>query len=156
MIYFLSNLVKFKNNYPFQIITYVTACFITYKVYKIADLQWIYLVVSYCCHFCIHEEDCRPKRWRSWWELNEHWWEIIDIQNEFHLFSEEFQLFLDEGFDVKAHANKAIQGKAISEQLSKLAEGISLLDKEIHSQVRRRESLNNVYHAEDQWCLSWV
>ncbi|XP_071153138.1 conserved oligomeric Golgi complex subunit 5-like isoform X1 [Mytilus edulis] len=48
---------------------------------------------------------------------------------------EEFKLFLDESFDVKAHANKAIQGKAISEQLSKLAEGISLLDKQIHSQI---------------------
>ncbi|XP_048741093.2 conserved oligomeric Golgi complex subunit 5-like isoform X2 [Ostrea edulis] len=48
---------------------------------------------------------------------------------------EEFRKFLDESFDVKAHANQAIQGKAISEQLSKLAEGISLLDKEIHSQI---------------------
>lgn len=53
------------------------------------------------------------------------------------IFSEEFKLFLDESFDVKAHANKAIQGKAISEQLSKLAEGISLLDKQIHSQVSK-------------------
>ncbi|KAJ8301246.1 hypothetical protein KUTeg_020233 [Tegillarca granosa] len=43
--------------------------------------------------------------------------------------------FLNENFDVKAHANQAIQGKAIAEQLSKLAEGISLLDKEIHSQI---------------------
>ncbi|XP_062611400.1 conserved oligomeric Golgi complex subunit 5-like isoform X4 [Saccostrea cucullata] len=48
---------------------------------------------------------------------------------------EEFRKFLDETFDVKAHANQAIQGKAISEQLSKLAEGISLLDREIHSQI---------------------
>lgn len=53
----------------------------------------------------------------------------------FFFFSDEFKQFLDETFDVKAHANKAIQGKEISEQLSKLAEGISLLDKEIHSQV---------------------
>jgi hypothetical protein len=52
-----------------------------------------------------------------------------------NIFTEEFRKFLDESFDVKAHANQAIQGKAISEQLSKLAEGISLLDKEIHSQV---------------------
>lgn len=43
--------------------------------------------------------------------------------------------FLNENFDVKAHANQAIQGKAIAEQLSKLAEGISLLDREIHSQI---------------------
>ncbi|XP_052679211.1 conserved oligomeric Golgi complex subunit 5-like isoform X3 [Crassostrea angulata] len=48
---------------------------------------------------------------------------------------EEFRKFLDETFDVKAHANQAIQGKAISDQLSKLAEGISLLDREIHSQI---------------------
>lgn len=48
---------------------------------------------------------------------------------------DEFRKFLDETFDVKAHANQAIQGKAISEQLSKLAEGISLLDREIHSQI---------------------
>lgn len=46
-----------------------------------------------------------------------------------------FQQFLDDTFDVKAHANRAIQSMVISEQLGKLAEGISLLDKEIHSQV---------------------
>ncbi|XP_071081856.1 conserved oligomeric Golgi complex subunit 5-like [Haliotis cracherodii] len=46
-----------------------------------------------------------------------------------------FKKFLEESFDVKAHANRAIQGLAISEQLGKLAEGISLLDKEIHSQI---------------------
>ncbi|CAG5125041.1 unnamed protein product, partial [Candidula unifasciata] len=46
-----------------------------------------------------------------------------------------FSKFLDESFDFKAHANKAIQGMIISEQLGKLAEGISLLDKEIHSQI---------------------
>lgn len=52
-----------------------------------------------------------------------------------------FSKFLDESFDVKAHANKAIQGMIISEQLGKLAEGISLLDKEIHSQVK----INSLY-----------
>ncbi|XP_059152670.1 conserved oligomeric Golgi complex subunit 5-like [Physella acuta] len=46
-----------------------------------------------------------------------------------------FREFLDESFDVKAYANRAIQGSIISEQLGKLAEGISLLDKEIHSQI---------------------
>ncbi|KAK6993674.1 conserved oligomeric Golgi complex subunit 5 [Biomphalaria glabrata] len=46
-----------------------------------------------------------------------------------------FRHFLDENFDVKAHANKAIQGQVISEQLGKLAEGIGLLDKEIHAQI---------------------
>ncbi|KAK3767574.1 hypothetical protein RRG08_003835 [Elysia crispata] len=46
-----------------------------------------------------------------------------------------FRQFLDTNFDVKVHANKAIQGMMISEQLGKLAEGISHLDKEIHSQI---------------------
>ncbi|XP_041349093.1 conserved oligomeric Golgi complex subunit 5-like [Gigantopelta aegis] len=46
-----------------------------------------------------------------------------------------FRQFLESSFDVKAYSNRAIQGLAISEQLGKLAEGISLLDKEIHSQI---------------------
>ena len=46
-----------------------------------------------------------------------------------------FQQFLNEDFDVKEHANKVIQGMAITQQLGKLAEGISLLDREIHTQV---------------------
>ncbi|KAK3103853.1 hypothetical protein FSP39_022425, partial [Pinctada imbricata] len=51
------------------------------------------------------------------------------------LFADEYQRFLDEDFDVTGYANNVIQVKVISEQLSKLAEGISLLDKEIHSQI---------------------
>ena len=46
-----------------------------------------------------------------------------------------FQQFLDEEFDAKAHATRAITGMAISAQLAKLAEGIAVLDKNIHSQV---------------------
>ena len=42
---------------------------------------------------------------------------------------------MEEAFDVKAHANQAIQRAAITDQLSKLAEGIGLLDREIHSQI---------------------
>lgn len=53
----------------------------------------------------------------------------------FVIFSEAFKQFLKDGFDIKEHANKIIQGMAISQQLGKLAEGISLLDKEIHTQV---------------------
>ena len=49
--------------------------------------------------------------------------------------SETFNKFLSEELDAKAHASKLIQGLAISQQLAKLAEGIHLLDKEIHSQV---------------------
>ena len=51
------------------------------------------------------------------------------------MFADIFRDFLEESFDVKSHANQAIQGRAITEQLTKLAEGISLLDREIHSQV---------------------
>ena len=48
-----------------------------------------------------------------------------------------FQRFLSEDFDAKAYATQAIQdqGLAISQQLAKLAEGINLIDKELHSQV---------------------
>lgn len=49
--------------------------------------------------------------------------------------TEAFKQFLSEDFDVKDHANKVIQGMVITQQLGKLAEGISLLDKEIHTQV---------------------
>ncbi|XP_064606457.1 conserved oligomeric Golgi complex subunit 5-like [Liolophura sinensis] len=48
---------------------------------------------------------------------------------------ETFKQFLEEDFDVKAHSNKAIQSLAISDHLGKLSEGITLLDKEIHSQI---------------------
>jgi hypothetical protein len=40
-----------------------------------------------------------------------------------------------DGFDAKTHATQIIQSHAISQQLAKLAEGINLLDKELHSQV---------------------
>ncbi|XP_023932212.1 conserved oligomeric Golgi complex subunit 5 [Lingula anatina] len=47
-----------------------------------------------------------------------------------------FKEFLHEQFDVKTYANQAIQaGVGITQQLGKLAEGISLLDRELHSQV---------------------
>ncbi|ELT89629.1 hypothetical protein CAPTEDRAFT_226404 [Capitella teleta] len=52
-----------------------------------------------------------------------------------------FKQFLEENFDAKAYATHVIQGLAISQQLSKLAEGITLLDKDLHSQV--------VHHHED-------
>jgi conserved oligomeric Golgi complex subunit 5 len=46
-----------------------------------------------------------------------------------------FQQFLCNEFDAKAHATRVIQSHAISQQLARLAEGINLLDKELHSQV---------------------
>ena len=51
------------------------------------------------------------------------------------IFSDVFKKFLEENFDAKAHATRVIQGHAISQQLAKLADGINLLDKELHSQV---------------------
>ncbi|XP_033119679.1 conserved oligomeric Golgi complex subunit 5-like [Anneissia japonica] len=53
---------------------------------------------------------------------------------------ETFRDFLQDDFDVKAHTNHVMQTMAISDQLSKLAEGISLLDKELHSQVAAHHS----------------
>ena len=46
-----------------------------------------------------------------------------------------FKRFIEEEFDAKAYATRIIEGHAISQQLAKLAEGINLLDKELHSQV---------------------
>ncbi|KAI7792095.1 conserved oligomeric Golgi complex subunit 5 [Triplophysa rosa] len=46
--------------------------------------------------------------------------------------------FLKEEFDVKTHTAQAIHHAVIAEQLAKLAEGISQLDKELHSQVVAR------------------
>ena len=52
------------------------------------------------------------------------------------LTSDVFSQFLEDDVDAKAMATKAIHGLAISEQLAKLAEGINLLNHEIHSQVK--------------------
>jgi len=49
--------------------------------------------------------------------------------------SETYKQFLEENFDDRAYANSIIQGRAISESLAKLADGVSLLDKELHAQV---------------------
>ncbi|XP_031439133.1 conserved oligomeric Golgi complex subunit 5 [Clupea harengus] len=46
--------------------------------------------------------------------------------------------FLKEDFDVKIYTAQAIHHAVIAEQLAKLAEGISQLDKELHSQVVAR------------------
>ncbi|XP_045927503.1 conserved oligomeric Golgi complex subunit 5-like isoform X2 [Micropterus dolomieu] len=46
--------------------------------------------------------------------------------------------FLAEEFDVKTYTAQAIHHAVIAEQLAKLAQGISQLDKELHSQVVAR------------------
>ena len=49
--------------------------------------------------------------------------------------AEDFEKFLDDNFDAKTHATAVIQSMAVTQQLSKLQEGIGMLDKELHSQV---------------------
>ena len=70
-------------------------------------------------------------------------WILIYTCDIFNIFviiiailSDTFYEFLEEDFDVREHTNGVMQSMAIAEQLSKLAEGISLLDKELHSQVK--------------------
>ncbi|TRY87871.1 hypothetical protein DNTS_006222, partial [Danionella cerebrum] len=46
--------------------------------------------------------------------------------------------FLKEDFDVKTHTARAIYHAVIAEQLAKLAQGISQLDRELHCQVVAR------------------
>uniref|UniRef100_A0A3B3X1J7 Conserved oligomeric Golgi complex subunit 5 N-terminal domain-containing protein n=1 Tax=Poecilia mexicana TaxID=48701 RepID=A0A3B3X1J7_9TELE len=52
-------------------------------------------------------------------------------ETEFQCYSD----FLEEDFDVKTYTAQAIHHAVIAEQLAKLAQGISQLDKELHSQV---------------------
>ncbi|XP_054880210.1 conserved oligomeric Golgi complex subunit 5 isoform X2 [Poeciliopsis prolifica] len=54
------------------------------------------------------------------------------------LKDETYSDFLDEDFDVKTYTAQAIHHAVIAEQLAKLAQGISQLDKELHSQVVAR------------------
>lgn len=50
-------------------------------------------------------------------------------------FSECYADFFREDFDVKAYTSQSIHQAVIAEQLAKLAQGISQLDKELHLQV---------------------
>ncbi|CAG5927063.1 unnamed protein product [Menidia menidia] len=50
-------------------------------------------------------------------------------------FSECYTDFLTDDFDVKTYTAQAIHHAVITEQLARLAQGISQLDKELHSQV---------------------
>uniref|UniRef100_A0A3Q1CJX5 Conserved oligomeric Golgi complex subunit 5 n=1 Tax=Amphiprion ocellaris TaxID=80972 RepID=A0A3Q1CJX5_AMPOC len=54
------------------------------------------------------------------------------------VFAECYTDFLAEDFDVKTYTAQAIHHAVIAEQLAKLAQGISQLDKELHSQVVAR------------------
>ncbi|XP_010727025.1 conserved oligomeric Golgi complex subunit 5-like [Meleagris gallopavo] len=53
-------------------------------------------------------------------------------------FSECYADFFREDFDVKAYTSQSIHRAVIAEQLAKLAQGISQLDKELHVQVVAR------------------
>ncbi|XP_034019786.1 conserved oligomeric Golgi complex subunit 5 [Thalassophryne amazonica] len=60
-------------------------------------------------------------------------------ENKKCLLSDEcYSDFLSEDFDVKTYTAQAIHHAVIAEQLAKLAQGISQLDKELHSQVVAR------------------
>ncbi|XP_066524059.1 conserved oligomeric Golgi complex subunit 5 [Hoplias malabaricus] len=54
------------------------------------------------------------------------------------LKDDSFAEFLNEDFDTKTYTARAIHHAVIAEQLAKLAQGISQLDKELHSQVVAR------------------
>lgn len=49
-----------------------------------------------------------------------------------------YREFLSEDFDVKTYTSQSIHQAVIAEQLAKLAQGISQLDKELHLQVVAR------------------
>lgn len=52
------------------------------------------------------------------------------------MLAECYSDFVGEDFDVKTYTAQAIHHAVIAEQLAKLAQGISQLDKELHSQVQ--------------------
>uniref|UniRef100_A0A4W6ESN6 Conserved oligomeric Golgi complex subunit 5 n=1 Tax=Lates calcarifer TaxID=8187 RepID=A0A4W6ESN6_LATCA len=60
------------------------------------------------------------------------------FEDVFSVFAECYTDFLAEDFDVKTYTAQAIHHAVIAEQLAKLAQGISQLDKELHSQVVAR------------------
>lgn len=72
--------------------------------------------------------------------------------NQFYLTPETFKQFLDENFDDRSYANNIIQGRAISDSLARLADGINLLDKELHSQVCYSVSIKSL---EWLFCLGY-
>lgn len=57
------------------------------------------------------------------------------VMSVFFVFPECYSDFVSESFDVKTYTAQAIHHAVIAEQLAKLAQGISQLDKELHSQV---------------------
>lgn len=84
----------------------------------------------------------------TWWKrnMNTHvlfWvlWECAAV------FAECYADFLAEDFDVKTYTAQAIHHAVIAEQLAKLAQGISQLDKELHSQVH--------YTTQHSHCRVW-
>jgi len=63
-----------------------------------------------------------------------------------------FSQFIDLEFDAKTHATRIIQSHAISQQLAKLAEGINLLDRQLHSQVAALHCVS----IESRFCMLTV
>lgn len=60
---------------------------------------------------------------------------ILLIFNHCFNISATFEKFLGKDFDAKGYANGVIQNRGIGECLGKLADGVRLLDKELHAQV---------------------
>lgn len=60
--------------------------------------------------------------------------------------SELYKQFMRDDFDARTYASKALQDTAVAQQRAKLAAGISLVDKELHDQVRtvKKSSLSVV------------
>lgn len=57
------------------------------------------------------------------------------MKTKYTSLSECYADFFREDFDVKAYTSQSIHQAVIAEQLAKLAQGISQLDKELHLQV---------------------
>ena len=55
---------------------------------------------------------------------------------------------MEDSFDPKSYAHTIIQSRVVGESLAKLADGVSLLDKELHDQVGFAPSFVFV----QQWC----
>lgn len=52
-------------------------------------------------------------------------------------FSDDYKKFFDSNFDAKVYTTNIMQGMSIANQLKKISDGLELLDKELHNQVKK-------------------
>lgn len=74
------------------------------------------------------------------------------------VFPECYSDFVSENFDVKTYTAQAIHHAVIAEQLAKLAQGISQLDKELHSQVgsaQQNRATGTAHVPPEHVCVLW-